>query len=148
MVSQKQNKIAVWVVTPNGAKMSDRLTERWPDADIYVSQNLASVKSSHILFEKLSVTLADKFRQYSGHIFIMSTGIVVRVIAPLIHSKIQDPAVVVMDDLGKHAISLLSGHLGGANELTRKVSQIIGANPVISTATDIKGVPAIYMLAK
>jgi len=148
MVSPKQNKLAVWAVTPNGAKLADRLADSLPNADIYVSQNLAEKKSSHILFNRLSATLEEQFRQYTGHIFIMSTGIVVRILAPSIQSKTRDPAVVVMDDLGKNAISLLSGHLGGANELTHKISQVIGANPVITTATDINEVPAIDMLAK
>ena len=78
----------------------------------------------------------------------MSTGIVVRVIAPLVKSKLEDPAVVVVDDQAQHAISLLSGHLGGANALTLKIAGIIGADPVITTATDVNRVPAIDMLAK
>jgi len=147
MVLPKQNKIAVWAVTPNGAKLTDRLADSLPDADIYVSRNLAEKKSSHIQFERLSVAVAKKFDQYTGHIFIMSTGIVVRVVAPLIQSKTKDPAVVVVDDLGKNAISLLSGHIGGANELTHKIAQIIEANPVLTTATDINEVPAIDVLA-
>jgi cobalt-precorrin 5A hydrolase len=147
MVSPQQNKFAVWALTPNGAKLADRLADSLPNADIYVSQNLAEKKSSYILFERLSVTLEEKFHQHTGHIFIMSTGIVVRVLAPLIQSKTRDPAVVVVDDLGKNAISLLSGHIGGANELTHKIAQIIEANPVITTATDINEVPAIDMLA-
>ena len=147
MRSELPNKLAVWAVTPNGAKLADRLADSLPDADIYVSHNLAEKKSSHILFERLSATLEEKFDQYSGHIFIMSTGIVVRVLAPLIQSKTRDPAVVVVDDLGKNAISLLSGHIGGANELTHKIARIIEANPVITTATDINEVPAIDMLA-
>ena len=148
MVSPKKNKLAVWAVTPNGAKLADRLADSLSDADIYVSQNLAEKKSSYILFERLSATLEDKFRKYSGHIFIMSTGIVVRVLAPLIQSKTKDPAVVVVDDLGKNAISLLSGHIGGGNDLAHKIARIIEANPVITTATDINEVPAIDMLAK
>jgi cobalt-precorrin 5A hydrolase len=92
--------------------------------------------------------LKKKIRQYTGHIFIMSTGIVVRVIAPLIRHKTEDPAVVVVDDRGMHAISLLSGHLGGANELAQKIAGIIGAKPVITTATDVNLVPAIDVLAK
>jgi cobalt-precorrin 5A hydrolase len=146
--NSKHNKLAVWAVTPNGAKLADRLADSLPDADIYVSQNLAEKKSSYIRFEILSATLEEKFRLYTGHIFIMSTGIVVRVLAPLIQSKTKDPAVVVVDDLGKNAISLLSGHIGGANELTHKIAKIIKANPVITTATDINAVPAIDMLAK
>ena len=148
MVSPKQNKLAVWAVTPNGVKLTDRLADGLPDADIYVSQNLAEKRTSHILFERLSATLEEKFGQYTGHIFIMATGIVVRVLAPLIQSKTNDPAVVVVDDLGLNAISLLSGHIGGANELTHKIAQIIEANPVITTATDINEVPAIDVLAR
>ncbi len=94
MASPKPNKLAVWAVTPNGAKLTARLADSLPDADIYVSRNLAGKKSTHIQFEKLSATLEEKFGQYTGHIFIMSTGIVVRVLAPLIQSKTRDPAVV------------------------------------------------------
>jgi cobalt-precorrin 5A hydrolase len=147
MVSPRQTKLAIWAVTPNGVKLTDRLAESLPDVDIYVSGNLAEKKSTHIHFERLSATLEEKFGQYTGHIFIMSTGIVVRVLAPLIQSKTKDPAVVVVDDLGVNAISLLSGHIGGANELTYKVAQIIKANPVITTATDINEVPAIDVMA-
>ena len=147
MASPRHNRLAVWAVTPNGAKLTDRLADSLPDADIYVSRNLAEKKSTRIQFEKLSATLEEKFAQYNGHIFIMSTGIVVRLLAPLIQSKTRDPAVVVVDDLGINAISLLSGHIGGANELTYKIAQIIRANPVITTATDINAVPAIDVLA-
>jgi cobalt-precorrin 5A hydrolase len=147
MAIPKPNKLAVWAVTPNGAKLIDRLAGSLPDADIYISQNLAEKRSSHIQFERLSTTLREKFDQYSGHIFIMAAGIVVRILAPLIQNKTKDPAVVVVDDLGKNAISLLSGHIGGANELTYKIARIIKANPVITTATDINEVPAIDVLA-
>jgi cobalt-precorrin 5A hydrolase len=147
MVSPKLDKLAVWALTPNGVKLAHRLADALPDMDIYVPNTLAEGKSRHIRFEKLSAALAEKFRRYSGHIFIMSTGIVVRVLAPLIQTKTQDPAVVVTDDLGINAISLLSGHIGGANALTCKIAGIIKANPVITTATDINGIPAIDLLA-
>jgi cobalt-precorrin 5A hydrolase len=78
----------------------------------------------------------------------MSTGIVVRVIAPLIKHKTVDPAVVVVDDGGHYAISLISGHLGGANGLADRIADIIEAEPVITTATDTNQLPAIDMLAK
>ena len=147
MASLKQDKLAIWAITPHGATQADRLADGLPGADIYVSHSLAEKKSAHIEFERLTPTVAEKFGQYTGHIFMMSTGIVVRVLAPLIKSKTKDPAVVVVDDLGKNAISLLSGHIGGANELTLKVAVIIGADPVITTATDINQVPAIDVLA-
>ena len=147
MVSKKADKLAIWVITPNGTKLSDKLTRNLSDADVYVSQNIRGT-AIPFKFESLSGTLAKKFNQYNGHIFIMSTGIVVRVIAPLVKSKLEDPAVVVVDDQAHHAISLLSGHLGGANALTLKIADIIGADPVITTATDVNKVPAIDMLAK
>lgn len=78
----------------------------------------------------------------------MATGIVVRLIAPLLAGKDKDPAVVVMDDGGKFAIALLSGHLGGANELARRCAYLTGAREVITTATDANDLPSFDMLAK
>jgi cobalt-precorrin 5A hydrolase len=147
MAKTEHHKLAVWAVTPNGARLIRRLAPGLPDADVYVSQSLAVEESAYHRFERLSAAVKDNFDQYSGHIFIMATGIVVRVLAPLIQSKTSDPAVVAVDDLGKNAISLLSGHIGGANDLTRKVASIIKANPVITTATDVNRVPAIDVLA-
>jgi cobalt-precorrin 5A hydrolase len=69
-------------------------------------------------------------------------------IAPLLKSKWEDPAVVVMDDQGKNIISLLSGHWGGANELTRNLSQLLGGRHVITTASDIRGLPALDVIIK
>ncbi len=147
MVPVTKNKTAIWVITPNGTQLADMLSMNVSDVDVYISQNIRETTAC-FKFRSLSGTLKKKFHQYSGHIFIMSTGIVVRVIAPLIRHKTEDPAVVVVDDRGIHAISLLSGHLGGANELAQKIAGIIGANPVITTATDVNQVPAIDMLAK
>ncbi len=76
------------------------------------------------------------FHDYSGHIFIMSLGIVYRMIAGHITNKYEDPAVVVVDDARRYAISALSGHEGGANALAWKVAALIGCEPVISTASD------------
>lgn len=81
-------------------------------------------------------------------VFIMAAGIVVRTIAPLIRKKTQDPAVVVMDQKGAFAISLLSGHLGGANALAIEMAKISRGQPVITTATDVEGVLAFDMFAQ
>jgi len=144
----ENNRLAVWILTPNGTRLADKIFQNLPNVDVFVSQNIAAQTSEFQIFQNLAASLKHKFHQYAGHIFIMSTGIVVRVIAPLIKHKTEDPAVVVVDDGGRHAISLLSGHLGGANELTRQVAEIIGAGPVITTATDVNQVPAIDMLAR
>jgi cobalt-precorrin 5A hydrolase len=148
MTAAKTNNIAVWALTPNGKKLAGNIGRKLAGVDVYLSQKIGDNRFGHFTFQKLSEILENKFDRYSGHVFIMSTGIVVRMIAPLIKHKTKDPAVVVVDDGGNHAISLLSGHLGGANELARQIAAAIGARPVITTATDVNQVPAIDLLAK
>ena len=87
-------------------------------------------------FTELSALTADIFGRYDALVFISSVGIAVRAVAPHIRSKLTDPAVVAVDDCGKFAVSVLSGHLGGANGLAKKIAEIIGAVPVITTSTD------------
>ena len=91
---------------------------------------------------------AEHFHSSEALLFIGACGIAVRAIAPLVRDKTSDPAVLVMDEAGKHVISLLSGHLGGANVLAREISRKTGAEPVITTATDLRGVPAVDTWAK
>jgi cobalt-precorrin 5A hydrolase len=148
MPATKKDIIAIWVITPNGTRIARQITAHLPDADLYASAKSSPGKLKATIFDKLSDTVAEKFHGYSAHIFVMATGIVVRMIAPFIQNKIEDPAVVVVDDRGRHAISLLSGHLGGANDLTCRVAEMIQANPVITTATDVNDKPAIDVLAK
>ncbi len=91
-------------------------------------------------FDKLGELVKTLFPENDGIIFVCACGIAVRVIAPLIQSKVSDPAVVVADDMGRFAISLLSGHLGGANRLAEVAAAAIGAQPVITTSTDVGGI--------
>jgi len=81
-------------------------------------------------------------------VFVMAAGIVVRTIAPLLRNKRIDPAVVVLDDAGEHAISLLSGHRGGANALALEIGRLVGTEPVITTASDKSGLPSIDLWAE
>lgn len=101
-----------------------------------------------VLFSGLRELLSTTFQHYSAHIFIGATGIAVRGIAPFLKSKAKDPAALVLDQQGRHVISLLSGHLGGANALCFEVAELLGAAPVISTATDLENLPAIELLAR
>lgn len=85
----------------------------------------------------LSEWTAEQFQANDALVFVGACGIAVRAIAPHIRDKTVDPAVTVVDEKGKYAISLLSGHLGGANDLTHEIAELIGAEPVITTATDL-----------
>lgn len=93
--------------------------------------------------DSLKTWLADRFDEADALVFIGATGIAVRAIAPYIESKAKDPAVVVTDEKGRFVIPLLSGHLGGANELAKKMAKITGGEAVITTATDVQGVFAV-----
>ena len=81
-------------------------------------------------------------------VFVSACGIAVRAVAPLVKSKQSDPAVVCLDDQGQFVISLLSGHLGGANQLARRIAVVTGGMPVVTTATDVHGKTAVDEWAK
>ena len=140
--------IAVWAITPKGAQLAEAIARKMPAADVFVTVELASDFERTHGFTRLKDAVHRHFLSFSAHIFIMSTGIVVRMIAPLIRNKTQDPAVLVADESGQYVISLLSGHIGGANALTLKVAELIQADPVITTATDINRLPAVDVLAR
>jgi len=96
----------------------------------------------------ISRTLARAWQDYDSLICIMAAGIVTRCIAPLLQDKTTDPAVVVCDEQGQFAISLLSGHLGGGNELARQAAELLGGQAVITTASDVLGRTALDVWAR
>ncbi len=144
-------RIAVVAITGNGARLGCKLQNGLTGSELYVSKRYAGQAGSvrHV-FEptELRELIGSLWHKVDAFIFIMATGIVVRMVAEHLQSKQTDPAIVVIDDAGKFAISLLSGHLGGANELARRCAFICGANPVITTATDANDLPSFDMLAK
>ena len=92
--------------------------------------------------------VARLWEEFDGIIFISAAGIASRLIAPHLRNKLVDPAVICMDDTGRFAIPILSGHYGGANEMARQIAASTGASPVITTATDNRGIQAPDMFAK
>ncbi len=100
------------------------------------------------LDKKLADFLKDIYSKVDAIVAVMATGIVIRAVAPLLESKLTDPAVVGVDASGKFAISLLSGHLGGANDLAHTIAKGINAIPVITTASDVMGKQSVDELAK
>jgi cobalt-precorrin 5A hydrolase len=132
--------IAVFAFTGPGKALKRKLGE------------LLEQRGHRILEDAESGALAEKarqaFREGDALVFIGACGIAVRAIAPLLQSKEQDPAVVVIDEQAQWVISLLSGHIGGANALTRELAALLGAQEIITTATDINHVFAVDTWAR
>ena len=129
-------KIACLYFTSSGETIAERIVKSSDyEVHIYSKENYKS-------------NLNDIFEHYNGIVFISSTGIAVRISAPFIKNKQIDPAIVVVDDLGRYSISLLSGHIGGANELTENIAGYLNNQAIITTASDGRGIEAIDMFAK
>ena len=96
----------------------------------------------------LAIVCGDAFVDNEALVFVGAAGIAVRTIAPLVRDKLKDPPVIVIDEKGSFVIPLLSGHVGGANSLALEVADIIGAQPVITTATDVSGAFSVDVFAR
>jgi len=139
-------KNAIYALTPKGAPLGRRIADQL-GGDLFLPARLAALYNGKP-FDSLRDLVAEHFSSYPCHIFVAASGIVVRVIAPLLKSKDKDPAVLVLDQDGRYVISLLSGHLGGANEEARSLAGLIGGQAVVTTATDSSGLPSFDQLAK
>ncbi len=141
-------KISLICFSLSGRTVMDRLKEALEKE----GNQVEAASKSKYLPDSLEIPLKDwcraQFETAHGVVFIGAAGIAVRTIASFVASKKTDPAVVVVDELGTYAISLLSGHLGGANELAQTCARILGAQPVITTATDLNGRFAVDVFAK
>ncbi len=134
-MSSHNKKIALIALTTGGKKLAAQLAEQLPDSQVL---------SINGTFKEV---LAQAWHQYDSLVCIMATGIVVRSLAPLIRDKKSDPAIVVCDEQGRFAISLLSGHLGGANALARQLAALLQGQAVITTASDVLGHTALDLWA-
>jgi len=132
--------IAILSVTNQGKEISDKLYENLKDNPL-----ILNVSQYH---KNVIQTVNDIFNEYDCIIGIMASGIMIRSIAPHVNSKLSDPAVLLIDDNANFVISLLSGHFGGANDLTMKISGILNSTPVITTSTDVNNKVGIDSIAK
>lgn len=127
------NRTALFYITKRGREIAQRIGTLYPGATC-TRVSPAAVKA--------------RWTKGADLVFVMASGIVVRTIAPLLKDKRTDPAVVVLDEAGEHVISLLSGHVGGANRLAREIAAHLLATPVITTASDVGGLPSVDLWAQ
>ena len=141
-----RERTAIFALTRRGAELAGKLASRMDGSACYCQNRYAL--PGMVPFARLSEAFRSAWLEHDAIVCIMSCGIAVRMAAPMLGHKTTDPAVVVVDQSGAFAISLLSGHIGGANELARKVAAITGGSAVITTASDIQDRPAIDLAAK
>ena len=150
-------RLAAVAITDHGLKLCSQLNQELEGLDVYITEKLAAnleknpAETETVGFKVLDASLKEEMKNllavYEGLICFMALGIVIRVISPWLQNKRVDPAVVTIDESGSYVISTLSGHLGGANKLTERVANILEAQPVITTATDVSNKPSLDLLA-
>ena len=141
-------KVSMICFSLTGAALGEKIKAYYEEKQDTVS----FVKKSKFISDAMEMSVRDwtrdAFAQADLLLFIGAAGIAVRQIAPYVSSKKTDPAVLVVDECGRFVISLLSGHLGGANQMTKALATYLGATPVITTATDLHHTFAVDTFAK
>ena len=135
-------RLCLVAITKHGAAQAARLAVDLPGADICTSAKFAAQfaglpNAVRAYDGALRDEIGPLFEAYDQIVFFVSLGAVVRLIAPHLRSKDEDPGVIVVDDAGQFVIPVLSGHVGGANEWSERVADLLGAAPVLTTASDV-----------
>ena len=142
-------KVAILAITKNGIQMSLKLKENFSDFEVFAPKKFSNNDRKISWYEEsTSEKIVDLFKNNNAIICLFSLGAVIRLLAPHIKDKKTDPAVIVIDDNANFVISVLSGHLGGANELSNEIADKIGATPVITTAADVNKTIAVDLVGK
>ncbi|OEZ61286.1 cobalamin biosynthesis central domain-containing protein [Duganella sp. HH105] len=141
-ITTEAPRVCLVAITKHGAAQAARLAADLPEADICTSAKFAAVfaEASNTVRAydgALRDEIGPLFAGYDQIIFFVSLGAVVRLIAPHLRSKDEDPGIIVVDDAGQYVIPVLSGHVGGANEWSERVADLLGAAPVLTTASDV-----------
>jgi len=142
-------RIAIIAITKNGIKMAKGLKEKFPTWEIFAPEKFSDDdKKINWYNNSTTIKIKELFESNDGLICLFSLGAVVRLISPHLKDKKTDPAVIVIDDQAQFVISTLSGHLGGANQLTNNIAEQLGAIPVITTAADVNKTIAVDLVGK
>ncbi len=142
-------RIAIIAITKNGIKMAKGLKEKFPTWEIFAPEKFSDDdKKINWYNNSTTIKIKELFESNDGLICLFSLGAVVRLISPHLKDKKTDPAVIVIDDQAQFVISTLSGHLGGANQLTNDIAEQLGAIPVITTAADVNKTIAVDLVGK
>ncbi len=145
---------AIYAITKHGLEIAQNLERHLSQADLYVSEKLILRLISQVPVKAqpmplpMGPTLEKTFKSYDAHIFIISVGAVVRMVAPLFENKKIDPAILCIDDQGRFVVPILSGHVGRGNEFAHRVAKILEAIPVITTASDVQGTLTVDILGR
>lgn len=126
------NKIAIIISSDQAARVALTIRKEQPGVELFSTGEREKCTSIH----SITSFVTENFHQYDALVFIGALGICVRAIATSVQSKYSDPAVINIDSTGKHVISVLSGHVGGANQWTRQLARILGAEAIITTQSD------------
>ena len=126
------NSIAIIIASDQGAETARIIRREMPNSEIFSSIE----REGCTPIDSIAAFTAVHFHDFDALLFIGALGICVRTIAPCIQSKYKDPAVINIDAVGKHVIPVLSGHVGGANELAKRIAGIIGGEAIITTQSD------------
>jgi len=141
-------KVSILAITKNGINIGTKLKEIFPTWDLFVPSKFSDGRQINWYDEPTSEKIIQLFKNNNAIICIFSLGAVIRLIAPHLKDKKNDPAVLVIDDKANFVISVLSGHLGGANELTNTIAEKINATPVVTTAADVNKTIAVDLLGR
>jgi cobalt-precorrin 5A hydrolase len=142
-------RVAILAITKNGIKIASTLKQFFPSWEIFAPSKFQDYSVSASWYdEQTAFKLAELFGKYDGLVCLFSLGAVIRLIAPYLKDKKTDPAIIVIDDKASFVISALSGHLGGANELSEEIARKLGATAVVTTAADVNKTIPVDLLGK
>jgi cobalt-precorrin 5A hydrolase len=146
-------RIALVAITRHGAAQAAAAALQLPDAEVIVAEKFVAALGAvanpvHPYRDALSARIGELFARYDQIVFFVSLGAVVRLIAPHLKSKDEDPGVLVVDDAGRYVIPVLSGHVGGANAFAEQLASLLHARPVITTASDVGATLSVDILGR